>query len=217
MEKELTAATFLDELKSIMPSNGNTPMGKIFALAKSYMGMPITEIKLLLQSPGHEARVGAVSIMDFDARSKSVTPERRKQLYELYIQNHDYIDTWDLVDRSAPYVVGGYLSDKPRDILYKLARSDRPMERRSAIAATYYFIRQNDVEDTFKIAELLATDRDDLVQKAVGGWIREAGKRNPERLLAFLDKYAAKMPRIMLTYAVEKLSAQQKARYRSLK
>ena len=217
MEKELTATAFLSELKDLIPTRGNAPMGKIFALAKSYVGTPLKEIKSLLKSPSHEARVGAVSIMDFEARDKKVSPERKKELYELYIKNHDYIDTWDLVDRAAPYVVGGYLSDKPRDILYTLARSHKPMERRTAIVATYYFIRQNDIEDTFKVAELLVTDKDDLVQKAVGGWLREAGKRDSKKLLSFLNTHAAKMPRTMLTYAIEKLPPAQKEYLRGLR
>lgn len=91
------------------------------------------------------------------------------------------------------------------------------MERRTAITATYYFIRQNDIEDTFNIAALLATDKDELVQKAVGGWVREAGKRNPEKLLSFLQVHAANMPRTMLAYAVERLSPAQKQYFRNLR
>jgi 3-methyladenine DNA glycosylase AlkD len=113
--------------------------------------------------------------------------------------------------------VGGYLSDKPRDILYKLARSKSPWERRSAITATYYFIRQGDLEDTFKIAELLVHDPHDLVQKAVGGWVREAGKKDTRKLLHFLDKYAATMPRTLLRYAIEHLDKEQRDHYLGLK
>ena len=121
------------------------------------------------------------------------------------------------MDRSAPYVVGGYLADQRRDILYKLARSKSPWERRTAITATYYFIRQGDVDDTFKIAEILVNDPHDLVQKAVGGWVREAGKKDLKKLLAFLDKYAATMPRTILRYAIEHLDKEQRAHYMGLK
>ena len=100
--------------------------------------------------------------MDWQARDKKTSEEQRKELYDLYIKRHDRIDNWDLVDRSAPFVVGRYLSDKPRDILYILARSENPWERRTAIVATDYFIRQADVDDTFKIAELLVDDPHDL-------------------------------------------------------
>jgi 3-methyladenine DNA glycosylase AlkD len=155
--------------------------------------------------------------MDFQARDKKTTEERRKELYELYINRHDRINNWDLVDRSAPYVVGGYLSDKPRTVLYKLARSKNMWERRTAIVSTFYFIRKGDIDDTFKIAELLVTDKEDLVQKAYGGWIREAGKKDPKKLLAFLDKHAATMPRTALRYAIEHLDAKKKKHYMDLK
>ena len=100
-------------------------MGEVFALAKEHMDMPLDEIEKLLESPIHEARVGAVSIMDFQARSKKTTEARRRELFDLYIRRHDRINSWDLVDRSAPYVVGGYLFERSRKILYKLARSKK--------------------------------------------------------------------------------------------
>jgi 3-methyladenine DNA glycosylase AlkD len=193
------------------------PMGQIFALAKEFMDMPPHEIEKLLESPLHQVRVGAVSIMDWQARDKRTSEERRKELFELYIKRHDRINNWDLVDRSAPFVVGSYLFDKPRDILYKLARSKSQWERRTAIVATDYFIRQGDVEDTFKIAELLVHDPEDLVQKAVGGWVHQAGKKNLQQLLSFLDKYASTMPRTMLRYAIKHLDSAQREHYLSMK
>ncbi len=189
------------------------PMRQIFALAKQFMDMPPDEIEELLESPRHEARVGAVSIMDWQARNKKTPEQRRKELFDLYMRRHDRINNWDLVDRSAPYVIGGYLSKKPRDILYELARSESQWERRTAIVATYYFIRQGEVDDTFAIAEILIHDSDDLVQKAVGGWVREAGKKHPEKLLSFLDTYAATMPRTRLRYAIEHLDQAQREHY----
>src|SRR5215207_670299 len=130
-------------------------MGQVFALAKEFINMPLEEVERMLESPIHEMRVGAVSIMDFQARHKKTTPERRKELFDLYIRRHDRINTWDLVDRSAPYVVGSYLFEKPRQILYKLARSKNMPERRTAIVSTLYFIGKGDVEDSFKLAEIL--------------------------------------------------------------
>jgi 3-methyladenine DNA glycosylase AlkD len=192
-------------------------MGQIFALAKEFMEMPPKEIEKLLESPIHEVRVGAVSIMDWQARSKKTSDSRRKELYNLYIRRHDRINSWDLVDRSAPYVVGGYLSDKPRDMLYKLARSKDPWRRRTASVSTYYFIRQGDVDDTFRIAEILVDDDHDLINKAVGGWVREAGKREPKRLLSFLDKHAATMPRVALRYAIEHLDKKKRDHYLKMK
>jgi 3-methyladenine DNA glycosylase AlkD len=192
-------------------------MGQVFALAKAFMEMEPVEIEKLLESPIHEARAGAVSIMDFQARSKKITGSRRKELFDLYIGRHDRINNWDLVDRSAPYVVGGYLSDKPRNILYKLARSKNVWERRTSIVSTYYFIRQGDVADTFKLAEMLLFDKHDLIHKAAGGWIRFAGGKDPKKLIDFLDAYAAVMPRTMLRYAIEKLNKKQREYYLNLK
>jgi 3-methyladenine DNA glycosylase AlkD len=192
-------------------------MRQIFALAKQFMAMPPNEIEKLLENPLHEVRVGAVSIMDWQARHKKTPEERRKELFDLYIKRHDRINNWDLVDRSAPYVVGSYLFDKPRDILYRLAHSESQWERRTAIVATDYFIRQGDVDDTFKIAELLVHDPQDLVQKAVGGWVRQAGKKNLQQLFSFLDRYAATMPRTMLRYAIEHLDDAQRDHYLSMK
>jgi 3-methyladenine DNA glycosylase AlkD len=220
MSTHVTAKQFiakLNELGSKEHEYEAVSMGQVFAFAKEYMGMPPKEIEKLLESPIHKVRAGAVSIMDWQARSKKTSDERKKELFNLYIRRHDRINDWDLVDRSAPYVVGGYLMNKPRDILYKLARSKSPWERRTAITATYYFIRQGDLDDTFKIAEISVHDPHDLVQKAVGGWIREAGKKDLKKLLAFLDKYAATMPRTMLRYAVEHLEKEQREHYLGLK
>lgn len=188
-------------------------MSSIFALAKQFKQAPLEEIEKLLESRYYEIRMGAVSIMDFQARDKKTTNVRRKELFDLYISKHNCINNWDLVDRSAPYVVGGYLSDKPRTILYKLARSKNVWERRTAIVATYFFIRNNDVNDTFRIAEILRNDQHDLIQKAVGSWVREAGKRDKQKLLSFLNKYAATMPGVMLRYAIEQLDRKQKELY----
>jgi hypothetical protein len=192
-------------------------MGQVFALAKEFIDMPPEQIEKLLESPIHEVRAGAVSIMDWQARNKKTPETRRKELFDLYIRRHDRINNWDLVDRSAPYVVGGYLFDKPRGILYKLARSKNIWERRTAIVSTYYFVRKGEVADTFKIAEMLLNDDQDLIHKATGGWLREAGKKDRQRLLGFLDKHATTMPRTALRYAIERLEKKQRDHYLSLK
>lgn len=187
--------------------------GRIFATAKQFADMPLAEIDRLLDSPYYEVRMAAVSIMDFQARAKRIGPDARKALFDLYLRRHDRIDNWDLVDRAAPHVVGGYLADRPRDVLDRLARSSNPWERRTAIVSTYFFIRRGEVDDTFRIAALLAADRHELVQKAVGSWLREAGKKDHKRLLTFLDRHAPSLPRVTLRYAVEKLPARLRARY----
>jgi len=192
-------------------------MGQVFALTKEFMALPLNEIEQLLESPIHEVRVGAVSIMDFQARSKKTLEARKKELFDLYIKRHDRINNWDLVDRSAPYVVGGYLFDKPRAILYKLARSKNIWERRTAIVSTGYFIRKGDIADTFKIAEMLLKDDQDLIHKATGWMLRAAGGVERPKLLSFLDQHAATMPRTALRYAIEHLDKKQRAHYLSMK
>lgn len=192
-------------------------MGTVFALAKEFIDLPPAEIERLLDSDVHEVRAGAMSVMDKQTRRKRTPPERRKELYELYLRKHDRIDNWDLVDLGSPYVVGGYLADKSRDVLYELARSPRWWERRTAITATAFFIRNGDVGDTFSIAELLLDDPEDLVHKAVGGWLRAAGDKDPDGLRTFLDQHAAAMPRVMLRYAVEHLDPAQREHYRAMR
>ena len=192
-------------------------MGQVFALAKEFIEMPPGEIEKLLESQIHEVRAGAMSIMDKQARDKKTSESRRKELYDLYMRRHDRINNWDLVDLGAPYVVGGYLFDKPRAILYKLARSKNMWERRTAIVSTFYFIRKGEIDDTFKIAELLLNDKEDLIHKAAGGWVREAGKQDRQKLIRFLDKYAATMPRTFLRYAIEHLDKKMREHYLSLK
>jgi 3-methyladenine DNA glycosylase AlkD len=234
MPTELTAQRFVEQLyalrspdeqkkyeRSFQPGEDDefigVRMGQVFALAKEFIEMSPDEIEKLIESRVHEVRVGAVSIMDWQARSKKSPESRRKELFDLYIRRHDRINNWDLVDRSAPYVVGQYLFDKPRDILYELARSKNTWERRTAIVSTGYFIRQGDVADSFRIAEMLLTDDHDLIHKATGWMLREAGKQDRQQLLSFLDQYAATMPRVTLRYAVEHLDQVQREHYMNLK
>ena len=197
MPANVTAKQFierLNELGSKEDQYEDVSMGQVFALAKEFIDMPPDEVEKLLESPIHKVRAGAVSIMDWQARSKKTPGSRRRELFDLYIRRHDRINDWDLVDRSAPYVVG-----------------------RTAIIATYYFIRQSDLEDTFKLAAVLVHDPHDLVQKAVGGWVREAGKKDLQKLLGFLDKYAATMPRTILRYAIEHLEKEQREHYLNIR
>jgi 3-methyladenine DNA glycosylase AlkD len=189
-------------------------MGQVFQLAKEFIDMPLAEIEKLLESPIHEVRAGALSIMDKQARRKKTPESRRKELYNLYMRRHGRINNWDLVDVSCIFVVGGYLFDKPRDVLYELARSKNLWKRRTAIVSTAYFIRMGDTADTFKIAEMLLNDSEDLIHKAVGGWLRAAGGT---KLIDFLDQHAATMPRVALRYAIEHLDKDQREHYMSLK
>ncbi|MCF3137913.1 DNA alkylation repair protein [Paenarthrobacter sp. AR 02] len=192
-------------------------MGEVFTLAKEFAAMSMEDIEQLLEQDIHEARAGAVKIMALQTQKKKTTEEQRQRLYELYLRKHDRINNWDLVDLGAGRVVGGWLMDKPRDPLYQMARSESMWERRTAIVATSAFIREGQLDDTFAIAEVLLHDPEDLIQKAVGGWIRDAGRSSRERLLAFLDEHAATMPRTTLRYAIEHLGKEQRAYYLTLK
>ena len=220
----LTADAFVRRLAALRPADrqGDGPyagigMGQIFKLALEFKAMAPAEIERLLENDDHPVRVGAVSIMDWQARDRKTTADRRRELFDLYIRRHDRIDTWDLVDRSAIHVVGMYLVDKPRDVLDRLARSAQPMERRTAILSTFAFIRRGELDDTYRIAETLVHDPEDLVAKAVGWMLREAGKRDGTRHAAFLEAHAATMPRVMLRYAIEKLDKPVRDRYLSMK
>jgi 3-methyladenine DNA glycosylase AlkD len=228
------ARDFLDELKSLADkekardlaayfqpeANGTlrdillgVGMGQVFSLANDYQGMPLEEIDKLLESPIREARVGAASIMDGEARNPNLPKTRRKELFELYVRRHERFNAADIIDRAAPNVVGGYLFNHSRDVLDDLARSEDPWRRRTAIAATYYFIRQEELDDTFRLAEIMVHDPDEMIQKAVGGFLREAGRENTQRLLDFLNRHAAEMPREMLKRAVEDLEKELQDRY----
>jgi 3-methyladenine DNA glycosylase AlkD len=229
----MTAQTFLKRLKAlrspeVAKSHSHLAageedvilgvrMGQVFTLAKELMSMELDEVEAMLESPIHEMRVGAVSIMDFQARNKKTTDARRKELFDLYIRRHDRINTWDLVDRSAPWVVGSYLIDKPRKILYKLAKSKKMAERRTAIVSTLFFIGKGDVDDAFNLAEIMLYDKEDLIHKANGWTLRFAGDKDRKQLLKFLDKYAADMPRVTLRYATEKFDKKQREHYLKLK
>lgn len=191
-------------------------MGEIFKLGKEYAQMRVDEIEKLLESPIHEVRVAAMSVMGQCAKGKKCTPERLEELYKLYIRRHDRINNWDLVDLAAYYVVGRFLGDKPRDILYKLAASENMWERRSAIVATAHFIlKLKQTDDTFKIAEMLLDDPEDLVHKGTGWMLRAAGDVDRVKLLDFLNKYSSRMPRVLLRYSIEKLSPDERKHFLS--
>lgn len=152
-------------------------MGQVFALASRHQGMSLNQFEELLGSPLHEARAGAVKIMATQAADRSALDQPRKELFELYLRRIDRINNWDLVGLGAWDVVGRYLADKPRGVLDGLARSENLWDRRTAILATLHFLRRGDVEDTLRLAVLRLDDDQDLIHKAVGGVLREAGQR----------------------------------------
>ena len=184
-------------------------------IAKQFKDLAMSEIETLLYSRMHEDRLVALHILGLqcaDANEKG-----RKQIYTFYIKHRVRVNNWDLVDTSASNIVGGYLHYKDRVPLYKLSRSNNLWDRRIAIVATHFFILHNDFADTYAIAEILLHDRQDLIHKAVGWMLREAGKRNKLLLLAFLTTHAPAMPRTTLRYAIEHFSPEERHHYMNKK
>jgi len=181
-------------------------------IAKQFATLPRNEIEKLLVSKVHEHRLIALLILieQFEKSDEIV----KNIIYNFYLSHTKYINNWDLVDLSAYHIVGAYLEKKDRRILYDLAKSKLLWDRRIAILSTFYFIRKGEFEDTILIAKILLHDTHDLIQKAVGWMLREVGKRGGEKEeLIFLDKYAHKMPRTMLRYAIERLPEDKKSTY----
>lgn len=192
-------------------------MAQLRALTREFIEMSPGELEKLLLNPIHEVRGGALSIMDRQARRNKTPESRRKELFELYLKRIDRINNWDLVDVSCAYVVGRYLFDKQRTVLYKLARSENMWARRTAIVSTGYFLKHGDSNDTYQIAEILLGDKEDLIHKATGWLLRAAGDRDQEQLFDFLGKYAATMPRTALRYALEHVDKPQRDHFMQLK
>ena len=180
-------------------------------VAKEFKGLPLAEVECLLHSPIHEERLAALVILVM--RAAKADAKTRKQIYDLYLAKTKFVNNWDLVDLSAPQIVGTYLADKSRRPLYRLAKSSWLWDRRISILATFHFIRLGDFGDTMKIAELLLTDREDLMHKAVGWMLREVGKRDEAALEDFLGRHSRAMPRTMLRYAIERLSERKRKNF----
>ncbi len=171
----------------------------------------MSDLQTLLDSKIHEERLLALLILV----EKSKKASEKKKITEFYFKNTKNINNWDLVDLSAPKIVGAYLFDKDRSILYKFARSNHLWEKRIAIVATYYFIQRNQLKDTLNISEILLNDKHDLMHKAVGWMLREVGKKDLNAEEQFLKKYYKKMPRTMLRYAIEKFPESKRKAYLS--
>ncbi|EFC72284.1 DNA alkylation repair protein [Prevotella melaninogenica] len=181
----------------------------IRAIAKLHKDISIEEIRELIQSEWHEVRLCALIIMV--EKSKKKDEALRKELFNLYLSQTKRINNWDLVDLSCRFIIGEYLLDKSRDILYQLAQSPLLWDNRIAIVSTYAFIRKGQLEDTYALSDLMMQHPHDLMHKAIGWMLREAGKRNPERLYDYVMSHRADMPRTMLRYAIEKFSPKERA------
>jgi 3-methyladenine DNA glycosylase AlkD len=169
----------------------------------------------LLRSEVHEERLLALVVMV--ERHRRGDARERRAIYDAYLAHTAHVDNWDLVDTSAPEIVGGELLDGERGVLDGLAASSSVWERRIALLATFAFIRAGELDDTYRLAERLLDDRHDLIHKAAGWMLREAGKRDEPRLIAFLDRHAPAMPRTMLRYALEKVEPRERARLMGLR
>lgn len=173
-------------------------------LAKEYKYLPHKEILSLLQSPYHEVRLFAlISFVNTFAKGDEII---QKKIYDLYLANAKHINNWDLVDISAPKIVGAYLLTRNKKPLYQLAKSKSLWERRIAVLATFFFIKNNQFDNSLKIAEILLHDKEDLIHKATGWMLREVGKRDTQCAEEFLKKHCRTMPRTMLRYAIERFS-----------
>lgn len=186
-------------------------MGTVFQLAKQFVAMAPDQIETLLESDIHEARAGAVSIMAKQYGLKKTSEARRGELAALYLRRHDRINNWDLVDLGAPQVVGAWLRDKDRTVLYELARSDNLWQRRTAMYATMAFIKLRQFDDIMAIADMLVDDPQDLINKVVGGMLRTVAMHDKPLVEAFLKRHAATMPRTALRYAIEHFLPEERA------
>lgn len=180
-------------------------------IAKKYKAMPFEEVTRLLENEYHECRLCALLILV--ERFKKASEAERKEIVDFYMAHTHRINNWDLVDLSAKDIVGEYLVDKDRSVLYKLVKSSLLWDQRIAVVCTYAFIRRGDLKDIFALSELLLNYKHDLMHKATGWMLREAGKKDIEQLRKFLDKHHQIMPRTMLRYAIEKLSPEERAHY----
>lgn len=183
-------------------------------VAAKFKDLDLDELEELLYSGYHEMRLTALIILA--NQFKKADENLRGKIFKLYLGNTKWINNWDLVDLSAHYIVGAYLLDKPREILYKLAGSKLLWERRIAVISTFAFIRNGEYEDSKNLCEILAGDKHDLIHKACGWMLREIGKKDEKVLLEFLDKNTLKLPRTCLRYAIERLGEERRKYYLGL-
>ncbi len=166
----------------------------------------LEDIETLLHSPYHEARLTALLLLVKIYEGKEASNDIKEKVFEIYTSNADYINNWDLVDLSAPNIVGNHLFERDCSLLYEFAQSDHLWKERIAVVATLYFIRKGEFLHTYALAKFFMSTKHDLMKKAVGWMLREAGKRDANQLRDFLNEHKRVMPRTMLRYAIEKFS-----------
>jgi 3-methyladenine DNA glycosylase AlkD len=180
-------------------------------IAKDFGELPLADVRRLMASRVHDERSLANSVLVL--KYQKGNGETKNQVFDFYLKNRRFIQNWDGVDDSAPYIVGPHLLERDRKILFRLADSKRLWDRRIAMVSTWWFIRQGDTGDSFKLAKKLLNDREDLMHKAVGWMLREAGKRDLPALKKFLARHGGAMPRTMLRYAIEKFPEPERRKY----
>ncbi len=176
-------------------------------VAKKYKDLPLSKVKLLIQSPIHEERLIALFIM------RAQYKNNKDEIAKFYLANLAGVNNWDLVDSSAHYILGDYLFERDRSLLYDFAKSNNLWKRRIAIISTFKFTDQSEFKDALAIAEILLKDEHDLIHKAVGWVLREIGKKDLKVEEKFLEKHYKKMPRTMLRYAIEKFEEGKRQKY----
>ncbi|MDR2065698.1 MAG: DNA alkylation repair protein [Prevotellaceae bacterium] len=189
---------------------------EIRSISKQYFKeINLSQTALLLQSKYHEIRRAGIEIL-VQKMEKEIDGHKRQKILFCYLNNIHKINNWDLVDASAPNLLGAFVEDKDKSVLYDFAVSNSLWKQRIAIIATFYYIRKGNFEDTLAIIEILMDNKHDLIHKAIGWMLREIGKRDIETELKFLDKYAAKLPRTALRYALEKFDDNLREYYMTL-
>jgi len=178
-------------------------------VAKKYQNIELDKLQHLLDSKIHEYRLVALLILTY----KFPKAANKQEIINFYLNNTKNINNWDLVDLSASQILGNYLLDKPRDILYKLAKSNNLWEKRISIVSTYTFIKNNQLQDTIKLSEILLTDKHDLMHKAVGWMLRELGKKDQQILEQFIKQHYNNIPRTTLRYAIERFEETKRQQF----
>ena len=185
---------------------------EIRKIAKKYFkNITLKEIDILIKNPFHEVRM--VAILMLVLKYPKVAEEEQGKIYNLYLSNVNYINNWDLVDISAPHIIGAYLFKNNTEKLWELANSEHLWSQRISVLSTFYFIRQGEFIPTMELSKYFLKHEHDLIHKATGWMLREVGKRDVNSLYSFLNKFHKTMPRTMLRYAVEKIPPQQRIIY----
>lgn len=186
-------------------------MGDIRNLAKKYTSLHLNDVKKLLSTKYHEVRMAGALVLTYKYPLEN--EEGKRTIYYFYLENAKKFNNWDLVDVSAHNIIGNYLLDKPRDVLYELIIDQDKWLRRIAMVSTLTLIRNNDLDDVYKLSQILMKDNFDLSHKATGWMLREAGKKDEKRLKKFLKEHVGWMPRTTLRYAIERFEEKERKKF----